>query len=78
MKNKKTDIIKNCLKKGVPVAALSVVVMAACSGCDDNDAPQRTSGIIMRRSSAEKTVEHINNTASVRSVPDANKIGTDV
>ena len=78
MKNKKTDIIKNCLKKGVPVAALSVVVMAACSGCDDNDAPQRTSGIIMRRSSAEKTVEHINNTASVRTVPDANKIGTDV
>ena len=78
MKNQKTDIIKNCLKKGVPVAALSVVVMAACSGCDDDAGPKRTSGIIMRRSSAEKTVEHINNTASVRTVSDINKIGTDV
>ncbi len=38
MKSKKSDIIKNCLKKGIPTAALVGSIVGLTCGCSDNNA----------------------------------------
>ena len=38
MKSKKSDIIKNCLKKGSPTAALVGSIVSLTCGCGDNNA----------------------------------------
>ena len=38
MKSKKSDIIKNCLKKGIPTVALVGSIVGLSCGCGDNNA----------------------------------------